>query len=309
MPEIFINCNAEKYKINCIYDFNNFEGISLTETFLQYEEEHRTSDKESSYEFLDSGKKNISVYLFNGTDVVASKRIIMSINSNYMPPEPIFTEVYRNDRVISLDASQSLIQGRLVDKYIWKIDEKLFESTHSIFEYDFLTDGKHTVELTVVDNVGARKSLVREIYVELMPVGEPNFNEMNSTIKGIDSNGNGLRDDVERFIIGMSGDDQVLRTMLRALALSHESDLVSGISPQVLRENIMFRMKVEECIKDKFEEGRLIEADSLVTMLNSAYSNTKERSLNKNSILESAGPMIIEGSMSELAKGTFCGSF
>ena len=44
-------------------------------------------------------------------------------------------------------------------------------------------------------------------------------------------------------------------------------------------------------------------------LLNSAYYNTRERMQNKTAILELAGPMIIEGSMDEETKRTFCGSF
>lgn len=309
LPEVFTTCGVEKYKINCVQNFSQVEGISITSALIDYEDEFRSYDKESSYEFLKSGTKSIYVKLMRGDELIVSKKLSILIPMQYLSPEPNFTEEYKNGRVISLDASPSLIQDRVANKYKWKIDDKEFETITPVFEHEFASDGNYAVELTVYDVNGVHASITREVYVENMPVPMPDFEIMNSTIKGIDSNSNGLRDDVERFIVGMGGSDQSLRAMLSALAYSHENDLMSGISSQSIKENILYRMKVEECIKEKFGEDLEGEGGTLITILNSAYYNTRERMQNKTAILELAGPMIIEGSMDEETKRTFCGSF
>ena len=104
----------------------------------------------------------------------------------------------------------------------------------------------------------------------------------DATVEGIDSNGDGVRDDVERYIDLTYPDSQSLRNMLRQEAIVTEAALLDGVDRQASRAHVAEAIEVQHCLRIAMglDEARHIRDGLMLRLLN---TNERTRAyLNRN---------------------------
>ncbi|WP_210499427.1 PKD domain-containing protein [Vibrio crassostreae] len=149
-----------------------------------------------------------------------------------------------NERsLVELDGSSSSDSDGTITNYSWEIEDNdavgvvvaeptLRKTTLQIGEATETSDV--TVKLTVTDNDGNASTSthtfsVAEIDKSLLPP-TPNANESLSGLKGVDSDNNGVRDDVEIAIYELHKDNYENREILKDGARAYEAAIDSAIS-------------------------------------------------------------------------------
>ncbi len=110
---------------------------------------------------------------------------------------------------ITVDASNSKTENKTITMYRWDIKNKFYCENSKICKIKDLTAGEYILTLTIKDSENQLAADTLNIVVKakteilngytLPP--EPYNVVNNSTLIGIDTNNNGIRDDVERMII------------------------------------------------------------------------------------------------------------
>jgi hypothetical protein len=102
------------------------------------------------------------------------------------------------------------------------------------------------------------------------------------TLEGIDSDHDGVRDDIQRWIYARFPNDQKKRTTLKQLAINYQSKLVLKHDKIEMEKKLRRGAKATECLFEVFSdpdeaygEGRFMEAKVL---------NTKERIIKSNEV-------------------------
>lgn len=305
-PISSLSCTKlSNYKVHC--DASASSGLSsdgqLTYV-IHFGDDYLVNAPQGDFEFQNSGKKIIKLEI---TDEIGNKsqtEVVVDIQPLYTDPKAIFTELVELGRVVNFDASLSLLQDRSVSKYEWDFgDGSKINSTDPKVQHTFQQNSYYTVNLTVTDATGAQATVSRDVYIYDPLVLDPG-EQGRVDLLGIDSDNDGIRDDVERWIQFESKDNAAKRKYLRSIALVYEEnfrnlDTLSNISNNFSKLN-----KLEQCVKlVEFNSFKISQINSLFRV---AYGNTDDRFLASSKIDSSFAGFAIDPEMPDVDLKTFC---
>jgi len=207
----------------------------------------------------------------------------MLIDQKYLAPVAEFTEFSEVGYRYKFDSSDSYKQGRNVVKFIWNFgdDSEVVQSNTSEVFHTFNREGFFNVNLTVLDDRGATSTITKNVYIYYADV--PNPGPANDdTIEGIDSNNNGIRDDIERWIQYEAKDKVEVKTWLNKLAQKYQLQIVNVSDQGKIREYETDKNNLKACLMGSINNDE--EADHLLNVLKYLYISTELRSSTNSKI-------------------------
>lgn len=228
------------------------------------------------HEFLVAGihKITLKVYAANGTSSTLEKYV--TINAIYLQPKASFTTFADFGYKVKLDSSESFKQSRKVTRFIWDFGDGLVdESSESEILHTFPNAGSYNITLTVVDERGVINTISKILYVYNSDVPEPG--EVNSdTIEGIDSDNDGVRDDVQRWINYESKENSEIKNLLKKLAQNYQLQILNNNDPNKIKEFERKKDKISTCLLGKINNDE--QMNYYLNILQYLYSSTELRS-------------------------------
>lgn len=167
----------------------------------------------------------------------------------YQNPDPEFVWQMNLNKEVQFDASLSLKMERKVVRYEWEFGDGKKETTTSpniIHQYSYL--GNADVLLTVFDENGESSTATETVFIHDLKVSKPN-DELNTTLLGIDSDNDGIRDDVERWIIRVSKDNSNVEKALNEIAVGLQLALTKQSDQEYLKEVNLLLEKRKQCLQ------------------------------------------------------------
>ena len=164
----------------------------------------------------------------------------------------------------------------MVKTFAWKIGENdQVISRDKIFETVLQPNQTYLVTLLVIDERGAEKSITKSIHVYDINVHSPDQNN-DSSVEGIDSDNDGVRDDVQVIIARLSLSNVQKKEYLTMLAKVYESNLRNTENELIIKKNFKDKIILEQCVE--LTSGKEL-ADQESSIIDIAYHNTDERFL------------------------------
>lgn len=208
-------------------------------------------------------------------------------NLSNSPPSAVIDvlSVLNERSSVELKGNSSTDPDGSISKYLWTIEPvaniSISDPTAAITQIDVgeLTDDSEiNIKLKVTDNDGATAEseiMVRlnEVDYDLLPP-DPGFASLNS-LEGIDSNENGVRDDVEIAIYNLHKDSFNNREVLKLGSNALQKAMISGESIADQDNDIASELiaKFAYCLSEQTGMNRTKE----LAMLKSLQFNTEER--------------------------------
>jgi PKD repeat protein len=139
-----------------------------------------------------------------------------------LSPQAKFNYFIDDNSLVTLDASYSLEESRGVVAYRWKFDDgSILNTAEPIIQKQFGDAEKISVMLTVVDLQDRESSIDRELNLYKMSVPKPPAQD--TSLLGVDSDSNGVRDDVQRYIIArIKGHNLITPVSMKIAAYTQE---------------------------------------------------------------------------------------
>ncbi len=174
-----------------------------------------------------------------------------------------------------MDASQSLDSDGNIVEYKYTITDQDGVITEviqaeAILDRTILTGGVLTIALSVKDNLDLYSDVVTKSFeIDVLPP-MPDEVENNSTIAGIDSDGDGVRDDVERYIASLPHTTEQKKELKHYSKILQRAFEVSD-NKDASVQNTFDEITQVYCLKSKIDEDTL---DELIDELNIKTNNT-----------------------------------
>lgn len=303
-PIAGLNCSQQDYTITCSATITNVtQNIYSIKTY--YDDEFTSNEFDSNYSYLNSGPKKITLKIFSGYDVISETSVNINIPAKYLPPSPQFIVDYDIGRNVEFDASASLIQERQMSKYRWNFgDGIIIEGQSPKIKHNFSETGWYSVNLEVTDSLGTRANISNNVYIGNLEVSDPGTLGRQDLL-GIDENNNGLRVDVERWII-ISGADNIEQTKyFKNMAITFEEDFRNLENAEIIQSNFIKRNKIKQCLTSMANYST--STDLQIAMLEAAYANTDIRFSTKQKISEQSVGQAIELNINSSDLTQYCG--
>jgi hypothetical protein len=184
-------------------------------------------------------------------------------------------EINNSNGVYSLDASSSSDDYEITS-YKFTVTNPRNESTEfteaTVLNAGISFDGTWTIDLVVIDNKGQESEVAtKSILVDILPPDPGPEND--NTLAGIDSDGDGVRDDVELLISDMSISDEQ-KVALKRLAIKLGVTLLDNSDADRSIANIDKELDYDYCLISRFGSD---EANKVSGRLKAEYYNTKDR--------------------------------
>ncbi len=223
------------------------------------------------------GRVSIDLEVTDTLSAVSYETIYVDIPN---PGEPVASFEYGVDLglVTTFDASASTHEGREVALYQWKIgDDEIVESIDPTLVKNILETGNIHVVLTVVDSIGRSNSIEKDVYIYNVTVPDPGA-VGKETLAGIDSDSNGIRDDVQRSIASLAAGDIQIEQQLKKTAIKYQ-EIASG-NLERSRSIELTRQGLDDFKCLISIAGNSDSSLEKLSKLKAATYNTKERFLN-----------------------------
>jgi PKD repeat protein len=194
----------------------NLDNIILSK-FI-FDDKDFKIENPANYEFKNFGLHKIKLELTRNDGVVAVFEKSIQLNQVYLIPKPNFSSLIGIGYSVQFNASESLFQGRIVSNYSWNFgDGSSDSSTGWLISHRYTATGNYNITLTVKDEAGNSDSISKQLYIYDPEVLDPK-DANNDTLIGIDSDGDGVRDDIQRWINFEAEDNVQLKISLKNLA-------------------------------------------------------------------------------------------
>jgi len=143
------------------------------------------------------------------------------------------------------------------------------KSAEPLMVHTYQTLGNYLVKLTVTDELGAKNTYSENVFIFNPEVEDPG--ELgDSTLLGIDSDGDGVRDDVQRWINFESKDNIALKSVLRKYAQNWQSLYANLENSDQLTDLLTKRSQIQVCLDGVVNDQNIY--DHLVEIME--YINT-----------------------------------
>ncbi|GAB4420753.1 MAG: hypothetical protein OHK0056_31360 [Bacteriovoracaceae bacterium] len=280
------------------------EGEVLTYK-IQYDLETSIEGAQSSHTFYNYGPKAIILTVTDQHGFFSEKRIDLNlINLIDSPVADFYISINHDTKEVEFDGSASLANGKVVTEYGWDFEsDGIIDliTTDIKIKKTFDEFKTYTTTLTVKDLQARTNIISKDFTIKYMPVPDPGAIG-KGTPGGVDSDNDGLRDDIQRWIIEHSNDPE-LTSLLRIYAkLSQELieiDFDKTTDPVVIIDNFKKQIRVQGCILKISDNKR-----KYANELSSLTFNTRERFLGYLSRLQFFSGQKINGA--DLENNEYC---
>lgn len=239
-------------------DGATYSGIDFTHTFTSFGTKNVILSITD-----DSGARSYDEYehLFKDPDL--------------KPVSVFFVDIDHDNKTAKFDASLSLKDGRVINKFIWQIDGGTpTETTGPVYTHSFASFGQYSVTLTVVDQNSLQASSSHNFKIFNMPVPDPG-DAGKTTIEGIDSDQDGVRDDVQRLIVVLGNENLQVKSALTSVAKNWQLGILAKDDPVLSKELTHKRLKFLRCLMSRQTNDE--EASLTYRIMASEIFNTRER--------------------------------
>ncbi len=234
-----------------------------------------------SHVFLTEGYHWVRLNVFDdkGANAVIFKYIFV-LPPNVAPVANLYLDKTQGHTpfTVSMNGSSSTdIDGSIVN-YDFEISSgEVISNGTSSATYTFVDPGDYQVTLKVTDSYGDVAQVTRSITVteDPNPLPPDPGKAGKATLAGIDSNDNGVRDDVEIIIAGLEIAPEK-KEMLKDFSKFIQKGLVSSVNKQDSIKESYNKINYSYCIESSFTPE---EIDTVVTGVQIEHLNTKERVL------------------------------
>jgi hypothetical protein len=133
-------------------------------------------------------------------------------------------------------------------------------------------DGTWTIDLVVTDNKGQEAEIAtKSVLVDILPPDPGPEND--NTLAGIDSDGDGVRDDIERHIASLNKSNEI-KNSLKEFSKRLQASLTSGSDKEESVSNTFSELNYQYCLKSKMSDE---DVDKFTVQLRIHTHNSKER--------------------------------
>jgi PKD repeat protein len=229
------------------------------------------------YEFNSFGNQEIELTLIYEDQSIVTASLNINIASKSLFPKADFGPLYDSNKHVQFNGIKSTATERRVVNYIWNYGDGNIETTVNPYSgHTYLINGLYKVKLTVVDQAGHSNFVEKEIYVHDPEVEDPG-EEGRKTILGVDSDNDGIRDDIQRWINYDSKGSEQVRGMLRKIAKNWQDNIVDVDDKIKSRKLIEDRFQLEACLRGVvYDEER---SEHLLSFMEYIVFYTPERFL------------------------------
>jgi PKD repeat protein len=251
-PVALFTCTQEgALKLNCdasaSYDPEN-KALSYR---FEFADESIEDTKIASREFATFGSKIVKLIVTNSDGKEGMNQQSFVFNKVHQSPVASFEEEVDLGFKVIFDATASLYQERTITNYEWNFNGTIQSTTNQKIEFTFSGLGNVNVSLTVTDELGEKSTISKTILVYDPEVPAPGENGKDSLF-GIDSDNDGVRDEIQRWIALESSDNSAIKPVLKKIVKSwSDSFLVLNDSAQVIALSKL-REKAQYCLQSKW---------------------------------------------------------
>ncbi|PIK13505.1 PKD domain-containing protein [Halobacteriovorax sp. JY17] len=236
-------------------------------------------------DFYDGISIEIPVHNFNlnridltitddSNEMATASQSVMFYNLD-LPPEASFTYVVDIGGKSMFNAGESLIGGRKVSEFTWFVNGLEVENTsESAIIYTFPSLGEYKIKLVVIDDQGRESEVVKDIIVYDMEVSQPTYEENSVALSGVDSDSNGVRDDIQRAVNSYAKGNSSIKEHLGEY-IKLNLDLISNLdNSAVINDKYFKKRKAVRCIASLVPDE---EVSTLLQEIDVMSFNTRDR--------------------------------
>ncbi|MBC7429127.1 MAG: PKD domain-containing protein, partial [Bacteriovorax sp.] len=281
-PNINFECHeTDPMMYQCLMDYSsvsNEDDPVVSSTFI-FDDQQMLPGPGVIYEFYSFGVHSVKVKLRTASGKISTLNQNISIPQKYLPPRPLYLEEVLMDKKVYFDGSLSALAGKAVAQYEWDFgDGQIISGTNAVITHQFNSYGWFDVKLKVTDDRGAVKDTVSAIYVYDPQVEAP-ADSTSSSIAGVDTDSDGIRDDVQRWINKNSFESLTAKRAFKALAGIYKTQILNVNNESTLQSLENQKAKAAACVDSlivaeygvtKSVEFELIYLNSNARMLNFA---------------------------------------
>ena len=247
-PKVNFSCvNSGVLKINCSAQIEEDETIAYYR--FEFNDRDFKDGPNVSYDFRQSGLYKVRlVKLSNRLKEGYSEKWI-NVTGGNLAPKAKFSVGYDFNKVAFFNAVESLSQGRSATRYEWDFgDGETENSTNFKTQHNYSEYGNYQVRLKVIDQGGQSSVFEKIIYVHNPEVEDPG-EVGHETILGIDSDSDGIRDDVQRWVNYEAKGEEGIRIILKKLAKNWQENIKEVNDREKSKILIEKRNKIEVCLE------------------------------------------------------------
>jgi PKD repeat protein len=280
------------------------EGLNIIYSRFEFDEDDISEKKVASHVFSRFGEHTVKLFILNEKGVMSQSVQTFNYQPIYLAPVADYTYDVDLSFRTQFDAKASLFQGRQVKKYSWNFgDGESLITEESSATHRYSAEGYYNVSLTVEDFQGTINTKSYQIYINNSEVENPGVaGEVG--LLGIDSDGDGTRDDVQRWISFESKNNNELKLYLKKLAHNYHLAVVNRNNEEMLTSLYKTRELIELCLKSKVGNDQV--HSELTGFMGLIFFNTEERVRNSIQMDEKVGGFLSEPISEGLDYAQFC---
>jgi PKD repeat protein len=305
-PAIGLLCEIrESLKIHC--DASNTEALNnlkITYYRFEFDQDDLIENKIIDYEFKTFGKHKVKLVVATERGEIVSKEQEFEFIPQYFNPKADFSFDTQMSFKTIFNGNPSLFQDRKVIKYTWNFGDEsadVVTSSENVI-HSFGGKGYYYVKLTVEDEKGAINSITKKIYISKLDVPDPGP-VVDDTLLGIDSDLDGVRDDVQNWIANEAKENTNLKTAMNKLAGYYQQNFQNLNDPEKIRAISKKQEFAMICLSSLVDEERV---DIIESGLKLLFFNTEERVKGLMPIMKAQTGAITESSLDSGTPGIYC---
>lgn len=278
-PIAKLNCNLVSEKtISCDASASSDPEGTILSFSIQYDTEGFATEAIGQHTFNSFGKKVIFLKVTDQDGFYSELKVMFDLlNYNDAPFAEFKIEINHDTKEVAFDGISSTSNGKIVAEYRWDFNnDGIIDLTSSEPKATFIYNEfiSYTASLTVADSQNRLSSSSKSFKIIEMPVPDPGL-AGTYTIEGIDSDSDGVRDDVQREIISIVATVPDIGNALTQLAKNHLAVLNANDNKVVIIEQLKESSYSTLCLGSKGLSDTQLEA--VRTNLLSQIYNTKDR--------------------------------
>lgn len=224
-------------------------GKIATNYRFEFDDDDFENNNSVKYKFKNFGTHQVSLLVGYEDQTIDTSQISINVGDELLAPEADFGPYYNANKSVQLNAKKSTSLNKRVINYIWNFGDGNVEASITPYiEHTYVNNGAYTVGLTVVNQLGQSSTKTKVIYVHNPEVADPG-EEGNETILGTDSDSDGVRDDVQRWINFESRGNESIKLILRKLAINWQKNIRDVDDRAKSQELIVERSKIKVCLE------------------------------------------------------------
>jgi PKD repeat protein len=265
------------YNISCRYVKPEEETKEILGMNYFIDDQDVYEQESFDHEFLFPGEHKIKLTTFDSEGGQAENEKTIFINAVYQLPRARFTPFAETEYKVRFDANESYKQMRKVVSFKWDFGDgtEVTTTAESEIIHSFPAKGYYNVTLTINDESGKTDIFTKSTYVYNPEVPNPG-DAVNESLEGIDVDGDGIRDDVQRWINYEVKDNDDLKFVFRKLGANYQLQILNTDNSEEMVKYQKREINIQSCLYGKINNDD--QSDYYVGILTYLYRSTEARS-------------------------------